>query len=95
MAAELTRSQSTGFLYLGSYAGQVWQALAEAKDHSRTEDRVATDLGQPVTRVHPEDSSCVQEKGAGMCQIWWWTLRTPALVALSASIKNGPFQGHQ
>ena len=32
-------------------------------------DETATDLGQPVTRVHPEDSSCVQEKGAGMCQI--------------------------
>src|ERR1043165_142875 len=49
-----------------SLSGELcWTSMTSTRRsqrHSRTEDRAATDLGQPVTRVHPEDSSCVQER---------------------------------
>ena len=68
LATQLPRSESTWLPRLGSHAGQVSEASAEATEHRRAEDCAAGDLGESASEPDQEVDPLSEEALVGMCE---------------------------
>ena len=78
MASELTWPQPSLLPYLWSYAWTLQVISTQAGKHWWTQESSAVDMGPAATRLDQQSHIELPEKTSGLCESWWWTLRTYA-----------------
>ena len=80
MASELIWPQPSRLPCLGSYAYNAtiksFQTKPENIDELKKVLQTAVDMGPAATRLDQLSHIVLPEKTSGLCESWWWTLRT-------------------
>ena len=61
---------------LGSYAWTLQVISTQAVEHRWAQESYAVDMGPAATRLDQQSDIELPEKTSGLCESWWWTLRT-------------------
>jgi len=63
---------------LGSYAWTLQVISTQAGEHRWAQECSAVDMGPAATGLDQQSHIELPEKTLGLCETWWWTLRTYA-----------------
>jgi len=61
---------------MGSYAWTLQVISTQAGEHRSAQESSAVDMGPAATGRNQQSHIELPEKTSGLCESWWWTLRT-------------------
>ena len=62
----------------GDYAWTLQVISTQAGEHRWAQESSAVDMGPAATGLDQQSHIVLPEKTSGLCESWWWTLRTHA-----------------
>ena len=78
MASDLAIPQLPELPCLGSYAWTLQVISTQAGEYQWAQEISAVDVGPAATRLDQQSHIELPEKTSGLCESWWWKLRTSA-----------------